>query len=157
MVSFICSHCNATVKKPKVASHRCPNALFSCLDCHQEFNHNSVKSHTSCVTEQEKYQGALYKGKKRNSGASEANSTPLPVTHSEVPEIKKPRVSESESTVDVPNYRSFDLHGHIRTILQENGKPMKAKKLAKSLIPLLNNVVSDQATFSSSGDVISLK
>ncbi|KAK7200065.1 LYAR-type C2HC zinc finger containing protein [Novymonas esmeraldas] len=59
MVSFTCNHCQDVVKKPKVQSHAnsCGAATFTCVDCMQVFNLDSIKAHTSCVTEEEKYQG----------------------------------------------------------------------------------------------------
>ncbi|WVR05257.1 hypothetical protein IAU60_002269 [Kwoniella sp. DSM 27419] len=66
MVSFQCDACADTVKKPKLDQHRnrC-YASFTCLDCSTTFNSPAeYKSHTSCVSEAQKYQGALYKGDK---------------------------------------------------------------------------------------------
>ncbi|AAZ10430.1 Cell growth-regulating nucleolar protein, putative [Trypanosoma equiperdum] len=59
MVSFTCSVCQDVVKKPKVAGHgnMCRGASFACVDCMEVFDIHTVKGHTSCVTEVEKYQG----------------------------------------------------------------------------------------------------
>lgn len=68
MVSFTCHQCQDVVKKPKVLGHasQCGgnNALFSCVDCMQVFDCRSVQSHTSCVSEKEKYQGHWIEKKK---------------------------------------------------------------------------------------------
>jgi len=39
MVSFICTLCNETLKKPKLVQHaqKCPPGWYSCLDCQREF------------------------------------------------------------------------------------------------------------------------
>eukprot|EP00796_Vickermania_ingenoplastis_P000746 gene746-394_t len=61
MVSFTCHCCQDVVKKPKVAGHAgsCggPNSVFSCVDCMLEFDLHTIKDHTTCVTEVQKYQG----------------------------------------------------------------------------------------------------
>ncbi|KAL7423936.1 hypothetical protein Q5752_001521 [Cryptotrichosporon argae] len=66
MVSFQCDGCADTVKKPQLDKHRqrCW-ASFTCLDCSKTFQNQDYKSHTSCVSEAEKYQGALYKGPRK--------------------------------------------------------------------------------------------
>ncbi len=40
---------------------------MTCIDCGTSFYDRSFKQHTQCISEAEKYQGALYKGKKGNS------------------------------------------------------------------------------------------
>ncbi|KAG5490406.1 hypothetical protein JKF63_00526 [Porcisia hertigi] len=59
MVSFTCNYCQDVVKKPKVQSHAisCGGDTFTCVDCMHVFDLNTIKGHTSCVTEEEKYQG----------------------------------------------------------------------------------------------------
>ncbi|KAI0305398.1 hypothetical protein B0F90DRAFT_1605370, partial [Multifurca ochricompacta] len=58
--------CTDVVKKPKLDYHygQC-RASFTCIDCSATFTSPTQwKSHTSCVTEAEKYQKSLYKGPK---------------------------------------------------------------------------------------------
>ncbi|KAM6501880.1 hypothetical protein JOM56_001857 [Amanita muscaria] len=64
MVSFSCGGCTDVVKKPKLDQHwsRC-HSSFDCIDCSKTFKSPAEwKAHTSCITEAEKYQKALYKG-----------------------------------------------------------------------------------------------
>ncbi|KAJ3381776.1 hypothetical protein HDU92_005125 [Lobulomyces angularis] len=63
MVSFVCDYCQETLKKAKLDNHtyRCKNYAFSCIDCYQSFQGTSYKGHTSCITEDQKVQGSLYK------------------------------------------------------------------------------------------------
>lgn len=73
MVSFVCDACGQTVKKQKVEKHyqsECRNcSVLSCIDCGKDFPGDSYASHTSCISEAEKYQGKLYKAKdKLNKG-----------------------------------------------------------------------------------------
>lgn len=65
MVTFNCEVCNATVPKKNTEKHyyRCPDAYYTCIDCSKTFGDGvSYKQHTTCITEDEKYQKALYKG-----------------------------------------------------------------------------------------------
>ncbi|KAG5497340.1 hypothetical protein JIQ42_03826 [Leishmania sp. Namibia] len=71
MVSFTCNCCQDVVKKPKVQSHAnaCGGETFTCVDCMHVFDLDTVKGHTSCVTEEEKYQGK-WKQKLRDGNRS---------------------------------------------------------------------------------------
>lgn len=73
MVSFICNVCGQTVRKAQVERHYqndCRNCeVLSCIDCGRDFHGDEYASHTSCISEAEKYQGKLYKPKdKQNKG-----------------------------------------------------------------------------------------
>ena len=73
MVNFICDACGQTIKKQKVEKHyqtECRNcSVLSCIDCGKDFPGDSYATHTSCISEAEKYQGKLYKEKvKANKG-----------------------------------------------------------------------------------------
>ncbi|SGZ29394.1 BQ5605_C057g12679 [Microbotryum silenes-dioicae] len=57
MVSFVCDTCNDTLKKPKLDQHaqKCW-AVYTCLDCNTTFEGTSYRAHTSCISEDQKYQ-----------------------------------------------------------------------------------------------------
>ena len=64
MVFFVCEVCSESVKKNKVEKHlfKCHNAFyFSCVDCSITFDSKSFKNHTSCISEEKKTHGKLYK------------------------------------------------------------------------------------------------
>ena len=63
MVSFICDHCQDTIKKAKVKFHmsKCRFYSLSCVDCNGSFNSKNYNSHVSCMTESKKYGGGLAK------------------------------------------------------------------------------------------------
>ncbi|KAM0253969.1 hypothetical protein ACHAQJ_007038 [Trichoderma viride] len=65
MVSFSCEACGDVLTKKKLDPHRsrCQGATFTCIDCMVYFPGVQYRSHTSCMTEEQKYQGALYKPK----------------------------------------------------------------------------------------------
>ncbi|EFW99977.1 hypothetical protein CMQ_295 [Grosmannia clavigera kw1407] len=67
MVSFQCESCGDVLTKKKLDPHRsrCRGATFSCIDCMVYFNGTDYRSHTSCITEDQKYQGTLYKNKNK--------------------------------------------------------------------------------------------
>jgi cell growth-regulating nucleolar protein len=62
-VSFVCNHCQETVKKPKLEKHKmqCRHASFTCIDCNRDFQGTEYRSHNQCISEGEKYMKALYK------------------------------------------------------------------------------------------------
>ncbi|RUS14443.1 hypothetical protein BC937DRAFT_93817 [Endogone sp. FLAS-F59071] len=66
MVSFQCDTCCDVVKKPKLDQHRqrC-RGTFTCIDCSTTFKGQDHKSHTSCISEAEKYQKSVYKAPKQ--------------------------------------------------------------------------------------------
>ena len=71
MVSFSCEQCNDVIPKKKLDQHRnqCRRAIFTCLDCSTTFRGTEYRSHTSCISEAQKYQGHLYREKdKKNRG-----------------------------------------------------------------------------------------
>ncbi|KAJ5938158.1 hypothetical protein N7454_004500 [Penicillium verhagenii] len=79
MVSFQCEACGDVFTKKKLDPHRsqCRGATFSCIDCMVHFYGTDYRAHTSCITEDQKYQGALYKekpGKKKGQNQNQNNA-----------------------------------------------------------------------------------
>ncbi|KNH07408.1 hypothetical protein XU18_1940 [Perkinsela sp. CCAP 1560/4] len=56
MVSFECSSCTETIKKPKLKKHieTCASHRLTCIDCNNDFTAANVHAHTACITEAEK-------------------------------------------------------------------------------------------------------
>ena len=56
-------------KKSAVDKHCCQRCrdcwYLSCVDCGKVFAREEYRTHTSCISEAEKYQGALYRGNKK--------------------------------------------------------------------------------------------
>lgn len=52
------SSCAATLKKAKVAQHSysCGSYYYSCIDCGDQFDTETIKAHNSCISEAEKHQ-----------------------------------------------------------------------------------------------------
>ncbi|KAH7170716.1 hypothetical protein EDB81DRAFT_177071 [Dactylonectria macrodidyma] len=76
MVSFSCEECGDVLTKKKLDPHRnrCRGATFTCIDCMVHFPGVQYRSHTACITEDQKYQGALYKDKSKKP--SNQNNNP---------------------------------------------------------------------------------
>ncbi|KAJ5752557.1 hypothetical protein N7520_009474 [Penicillium odoratum] len=78
MVSFQCEGCGDVLTKKKLDPHRgqCRGATFTCIDCMVHFYGTDYRAHTSCMTEDQKYQGALYKEKpaKNKKGQNNPNN-----------------------------------------------------------------------------------
>lgn len=71
MVFFVCTSCQETVKKQKVDAHcqKCRSCwVLVCVDCNKEFEGDAFRAHTSCISEAEKYQGALFRGDGKKKG-----------------------------------------------------------------------------------------
>nr|ACO11210.1 Cell growth-regulating nucleolar protein [Caligus rogercresseyi] len=64
MVFFTCSACGASLKKNQVEKHcngKCRHCEYlTCIDCLKDFPGDSYKSHTKCMTENERYGGQNY-------------------------------------------------------------------------------------------------
>ncbi|TVY26074.1 UPF0743 protein [Lachnellula hyalina] len=84
MVSFSCESCGDVLTKKKLDPHRnqCRGASFTCLDCMVHFQGNEYRAHTSCISEAQKYQGALYRpDKERKNKQSHHNNSRAVVPH----------------------------------------------------------------------------
>ncbi len=88
MVTFVCSHCDVTLKKKQVEKHtfgRCRPASFICIDCHVTFQGNDFKNHISCLTEFEKHWGEYAKPKQitQNNHQNQKNGNGIHVNNVE--------------------------------------------------------------------------
>ncbi|KAF2630882.1 hypothetical protein BU25DRAFT_250465 [Macroventuria anomochaeta] len=79
MVSFSCENCGDVLTKKKLDPHRnqCYGASYTCLDCMVHFPGTSYRTHTACITEDQKYQGKLYKEKKPKGQQQRNNAQAL--------------------------------------------------------------------------------
>ena len=72
MVHFVCEVCQETLRKNKLDSHfqDCKRAQYTCLDCSTTFQGDSYRKHTSCISEEQKYQKNVSKDTKRKEPPS---------------------------------------------------------------------------------------
>lgn len=143
MVTFNCEVCNATVPKKNTEKHygKCPDAYYTCIDCSKTFDDGvSYKDHTQCMTEDEKYQGALYKGKgKGKKGQVKNQEEPKKqeaTKKQEEPAKTADKESKKSSKVSKPksNLRSELKSGkNLYEICDSLDKKLK-KQLLKNLI-----------------------
>ncbi|GAA6019272.1 hypothetical protein JCM11491_001296 [Sporobolomyces phaffii] len=79
LVSFSCEACGDILKKPKLDQHagRCRGAYYTCIDCNTTFDGpvggNGYRSHTSCVSEEQRYHKSVYKEPKKKGGKQQQN------------------------------------------------------------------------------------
>lgn len=133
MVSFSCEVCNDTVIKKKLDQHtqRCYGAYFTCIDCSITFQGTEYRKHTSCISESEKYEKALYKGPKKN--VNNKNNTQQD-KNKKKPELEEPKqkpskeIKKIESKKETP--KSFDLSKHVSKKSSDNLYKI-VKKIAK--------------------------
>ena len=113
MVFFVCEGCNETLKKNQVDKHasRCRQCkAVTCVDCSVTFYGNDYEKHVSCISEAEKYEGALYKGKKAKLNPQEAWLALLEesVSREDAPERVKPFLSRIAELGNAPrNKKKF--------------------------------------------------
>ncbi|CAI6095692.1 unnamed protein product [Clonostachys chloroleuca] len=89
--------CGDILTKKKLDPHRnrCHGATFTCIDCMVHFFGTDYRSHTSCMTEEQKYQGALYKDKnkkpKTQNGANQQrnNNNNMMAQHAYVEDVEE--------------------------------------------------------------------
>ncbi|KAI3628103.1 hypothetical protein CBS14141_002104 [Malassezia furfur] len=154
MVSFNCDGCGDVVKKPKLAQHykRC-YAPFTCLDCSVQFA-SPQEAHTSCITEDEKYQKSLYKGKKSNvqilnrTQSSQGSSA----TMDKPTDTPKSTLSQTEATKEDTNVSTGKDKKRKRDSLQENSTKKEPKTTEMNL-----DVVKSALSSSKNGKGMSLK
>ncbi|EGO52540.1 hypothetical protein NEUTE1DRAFT_72262 [Neurospora tetrasperma FGSC 2508] len=113
MVSFSCEVCGDVLTKKKLDPHRqrCWGANFTCIDCMTHFPGTEYRSHTSCMTEEQKYQGALYRPKK-GKGAQNQNQNPNQNRNqNNVQAMAQPAYVE-EVAEDFDTWRQYDNNGN---------------------------------------------
>lgn len=103
MVSFSCEACNETMVKKKVGPHlnRC-RAPVTYIDCSNTFPGQTFKDHNQCMTEDQKYQGKLYKPKQKPTPKQQSNEEPK--VASEKPE-EKAAEKPAKAEVKKPSYK----------------------------------------------------
>ncbi|KAJ3284809.1 hypothetical protein HK104_009763 [Borealophlyctis nickersoniae] len=136
MVSFVCDYCQETLKKAKLDAHtyRCSNAQFSCIDCSVTFQGTEYRSHTSCVSEAEKYQKSLYKGPKK--GQNNANGQKKGSDAATQPSQPPPNIAKApEADSLIAQIKRAESQAEPKVAEGENGgedKSSRTKKEKKS-------------------------
>ncbi|KAJ5634071.1 hypothetical protein N7528_001913 [Penicillium herquei] len=104
MVSFSCEACGDVLTKKKLDPHRgqCRGASYTCIDCMVHFYGTEYRAHTSCMSEEQKYQGALYKekpakGQKKGQNNKNNNAKANANARNQQPRVED--ASESDNVV----------------------------------------------------------
>ncbi|KAJ1982721.1 hypothetical protein H4R34_001596 [Dimargaris verticillata] len=139
MVSFVCNACQETLKKPKLDQHRqrCRSAQFCCIDCSREFYGTEYRQHTSCISEAEKYQKALYKPKAKATGPGQATKTPA-VASKQPPSAPREQSQPAKTTVPVPQPIIAQLQSanKLKRKTEDFAAEPKAKQIKKAALSL---------------------
>mmetsp|Transcript_2949 Transcript_2949/g.3487 ORF Transcript_2949/g.3487 Transcript_2949/m.3487 type:complete len:152 (+) Transcript_2949:829-1284(+) len=131
MVSFSCEVCNDTVLKKKLDQHkqRCGGAYYTCIDCSVTFNGTEYRQHTSCISEAEKYEKGLYKGKKKQQVQNKPQEVVKTESKPEPKKEKKESKKEKKSTTDLSSYlnsnKQESLYKIVKKISSEKNKDKK--------------------------------
>ncbi|KAJ1858063.1 hypothetical protein LPJ73_001959 [Coemansia sp. RSA 2703] len=133
MVSFVCNYCQETLKKPKLDTHaqRCRNASFSCIDCSVDFVGTSYRQHTSCISEAEKYEGKLYKGKNSGANKSQRQQKQQQKPKSTVDQLTAVAKKKEEAVVQTSDATNGGKRKN-KSKSDDGEKPDKKSKKAKS-------------------------
>ena len=103
MPVFVCNRCQDTLKAKNLEGHaRGCGGTLCCCDCNADFSAASARAHTSCISEAQKYQGALYRegGGKRGGGAATVDPQALWVAQVERAAAAAPAGSRVREQLD---------------------------------------------------------
>lgn len=135
MVSFSCEVCNDTVIKKKLDQHRqrCYGAYFTCIDCSITFSDSDYRNHTQCISEAEKYEKALYKGKKKPAKKEKPAKEEKPSKEEKPAKEEKKEKKESkhkvskhkETKLNLSKYSNGSLYKIIKDIAKDLSKDKK--------------------------------
>lgn len=135
MVSFSCEVCNDTVVKKKLGQHqqRCRGAYFTCIDCSTTFHNNDHNKHTSCISEAEKYEKSLYKGKKKQpkEQSKEQPKEQSKEQSKEPPKPKEPADKTSPLALLVTEKSNSNFYKVLKKASKDDKK--KLKEILKNL------------------------
>lgn len=115
MVSFSCEGCGDVLTKKKLDPHRnqCYGASYSCLDCMVHFEGTSYRAHTSCISEAQKYQGALYRPTEKEKRAKQDNSESTALVHKQQPQAYVEDEDEDEEEGEEEDEDEYHHNPHI--------------------------------------------
>lgn len=140
MVSFSCEVCNDTVIKKRLPQHQrsCRGSYFTCIDCSKTFYGNEHQSHTSCISEAEKYEKALYKGPKKKQQQQKPKDQPKqepkqePVKKQEPKKEKAVELKKYVSKEEISLYKVFKSLKKDNKKLEDKADFLKALKLKQN-------------------------
>ncbi|KAI5961820.1 uncharacterized protein KGF55_003791 [Candida pseudojiufengensis] len=134
MVSFSCEVCNDTVLKKKLGQHqqRCYGAYFTCIDCSTTFQGDDHNKHTSCISEAEKYEKGLYKGKKKQ---------PQQQQKQQPQQQQQKQEQQKEQQKSQPIKSKIDTKDDTKPVTKSEKKSTSGKKQKEDsfLSPFVNN------------------
>jgi len=136
-VSFYCDLCGDTIKKTKIPNHlvRCHTQLLRCIDCLASFNNKSYNTHTSCISEAEKYQKTLYKPKnnqeKLNQSQPKSPQNPATVSPNNSSKIQNTSLTKENQKKDKEEQTSKKQQSQEQSSEPVSNDEKKTKKQHK--------------------------
>lgn len=106
-------------KKADQHTQRCRGAYFTCIDCSTTFNGNDYRQHTSCITEDQKYQKALYRPKKGQQPNAQNKQKPKPVPE---PKKEEPKKETSKSKFELKTHKGKAFYKVIKDMTKDQKK-----------------------------------
>ncbi|KAH3675049.1 hypothetical protein WICMUC_002881 [Wickerhamomyces mucosus] len=123
MVTFSCEICNESMLKKKADQHsqRCRGAYFTCIDCSTTFQGNDHKQHTQCITEDEKYQKALYRPKKNQGNGKSQKPASKPEKKKDEP-IQETKENSKKTSFDLKSHKGHGLYKILKPLSKDEKK-----------------------------------
>lgn len=123
--------CNESLIKKKADQHtqRCYGAYFTCIDCSTTFNGADYRAHTQCITEDQKYQKALYRPKKKqqdqgqNKSVPNVEAAPTPKAEQNT-DVKKTVNASKVSKVSLKEHKGKDLYKALKKMSKDEKKDL---------------------------------
>ncbi|KAA6386696.1 MAG: hypothetical protein EZS28_017777 [Streblomastix strix] len=154
MVTFTCDRCNETFKKNKIQGHingQCRGATATCIDCLKSFSGAALDKHTSCISEEQKYQGNMYKQKKdKQQKTQKSANVPKAEQEQKQDQISSDKEQQQVETIDTDQQNESNKRSIFDEAIDSINFNWKtsAKKIIKHEGPLdsiqLNEKVSNQ-------------
>ena len=116
----MCEGCNESLKKAQVDNHaaRCRSCYaVTCVDCNVTFPDDEYRTHTSCVSEAERYERTIFRGVKKGEEGKGKKMTPQEAWNALILEAGD-RKQEADSSI----------RGYLATLAECSNVPRKQKQ-----------------------------
>lgn len=120
-------------KKADQHTQRCRGAYFTCIDCSTTFNGSDYRKHTQCITEDEKYQKALYRPKKKQPQQQAQQKQPQQQKKDEPEESVKKNNTKTDKVTkpSLKEYKGKDLYKALKKMTKDDKKSLLKKIIIK--------------------------
>lgn len=153
MPSFVCDHCQETLKKAKLDQHaqRCRQAAFSCIDCYKNFKGVEYREHFTCITEVQKYHQKTPVAPPKAAAKPEKIEPSKPEKQTAKPEKQAAKPEKKDQSKKSLEPVDSELTAAIKQILKSNPSAdlkVVKKQLKKSLGKKSKKALQEKIVFS---------